>query len=308
MKLNKAGFREIVFAFILAWATLSMGGTPTRLQVVATEDGAKADLIVQQVNSLGVGPAIIDKTGSYFKVRTKEFSSYDEAVLAKPKLKEAGFGDAFPVSEFAVNFDMMDRRIEQDESEDLLDTRVEFTDKLRRLNNKTASESGLFQKVNSKRDSSDAAEAIAVCDVFLRRFPKSKHVPRVKLVRTYWLVNQERQDEARESFRKIASAHSKTTEGGEAALRLAYIMLRDGDPDEKVLNQFLDIASGKIRSSPEVRKAAILRTDSLYHRAIRDGVQIERQTSDTIARLIQQEIPLKETAPAADSEDNKPQE
>lgn len=278
---------------------------PFRLQVLVTSSADNAAKTVARLNAAGYATAVSRPTddGSLYRVLTGEYATRAEANFAKPALRGIGFNDVFAVDEApatekaqgvqpAVFGDSLPSVATTSEFKRLpLDFKVgkgraksdRITKELEKTSDSAASEKQLLKKVNGWWRSSQAEKAIASCDVYTQRFPQSPKAAHVKLKRAYWLLEADRDEEAKAQFTAVGVEHPDAVETGEAALRLAYLMLLEKGRDAEALGTFRAVASGTFPATSEVRMEAMLRSAALFHRG--KDLDMAMQAYEAIARI-----------------------
>jgi len=268
----------LLIAIVFLFAIEAFCQVPTRLQVLFTKDSAKAQETAKRLDDLGFGPAVVRESEVGIKVLTRAYDSYAEANYYKKKLKDSGFSDAFAIQEKVTEKPVYGEIKSVTKSTALGQMRSDYevkkeptprpkmTQVLRNLNNETAGEAELFQKCQAFTSLNDADEVIKTLEVFIRRFPNSEKLVKVKLLRAYWLLEKKYDISAREQFEAVALEHPDQKEAGEAHLRCAYLMFRDKEPEPEILKRFLKVARMEVPAEYDVRLEAMIRCAALYYR------------------------------------------
>ena len=291
MTLTKSIPMIVNVALLFATLSLPAAADSVRLQVLVTSDRTKAEGTAAQLEAAGAGPAVIQESHGQYKVQSKPYESIAEANFAKPALRGAGFTDVFIATEPQtepqsgtgakasvptpqVFGEAVPSIVTQSTFDQLkIDFKTaktsrkgpKITPQQEELDDKKAPERELFAKASGYWKKSQTTAALESFGAYIRRFPNSDQVAKAKLMRAYWLNETSDTVAARQQFEAVMKDHAAQPEAGEAALRIAYLLLRqksDGD----ALRLFHAIASGKYPCTEDVRAEAMLRTAALFHR------------------------------------------
>lgn len=275
----------VLSSAFLAVAAMVAAQNRAQLKVAVAADQKAADLIARQIESLGHGPARIEKQDERFAVYTKSFNTMAEATLIKPYLLGAGFMETEAVavdgsapagapelfgSSVSVIKTLTPGRVKIDFDRTTQTAtavvRKKITPELRALDNATVSEKDLRLKAFAFSEPADADTALESLETFLKRFPQSETVPSVKLSRAHWILKKGNEEGALEAFDKVIREHPGQPEAGDAEMRSAYLSIRRKRPDAEVLKRFEKVARGEVASRPEARLEAMMRCAALYHK------------------------------------------